>query len=466
MPDRLGSPDSQHNSSGVALRFPGLTEIEAEIAHAGNAQENQNPSVDEDVECNMDLEIEAMQEHITHQSNDTLREISSSSIIQPSTTVTVNESPSIFTQVDHSPSFSGQSLDKSNEPVHDNPKPHEPNQGTSVTSGHEMTAVEPPEESNTYLQTLDTDVNDGGVNYQALLDNLSPSAHNVENIASVTTPTPSEKPNPPRPSSAESPIASLPLPVGLPPRPPPQEKPTIHPNYSPGEDIRSYHYPHTQSSTPHTPYSSQPSNPYRPSQGYPHPPSSASVGANGLPPPPLATFQQPPAKAGQSQPSPLTQQTRQVDGPGRNGEKPAVPADEENEEIPWPPEVEKKYAEFLHDEAVYVAEGLWDRFPQGSRLFIGRMEKVVRSEIKSLLTQIPGNLFTEKVSKRDLFSVFHKYGRLAQVSIKNAYGFIQYLDAGCSLRALQAEQGQSIKGRKLRECYKFQIMILLKSDRS
>lgn len=53
-----------------------------------------------------------------------------------------------------------------------------------------------------------------------------------------------------------------------------------------------------------------------------------------------------------------------------------------------------------------------------------------------------GNLYTEKVTKRDLFYVFHKYGRLAQVSIKNAYGFIQYLDADCCLRALRAEQGQ------------------------
>lgn len=250
MPNRLGSPDSQHDSSGVASRFPGLTEIEAEVAHTGTAQENQNPSIDEDVECNMDLENEAMQEHIAQQSNDTLREISSSSIIQPSTTVSVNENPSIFTQVDRSSSFPGQNMDKFSEPVYDNPKPHEPSQDTSVTSGHEMTVLEPLEENITYLQTLDTDVNDGGVNYQALLDNLSPSAHNAENIASVTTPTPSEKPNPPRPSSAESPIASLPLPVGLPPRPPPQEKPAIHPNYSPGEDIRSYHYPHTQSSTP------------------------------------------------------------------------------------------------------------------------------------------------------------------------------------------------------------------------
>ena len=54
------------------------------------------------------------------------------------------------------------------------------------------------------------------------------------------------------------------------------------------------------------------------------------------------------------------------------------------------------------------------------------------------------------VSKRDLFYIFHKYGRLAQVSIKQAYGFIQFLDAESCRRALQGEQGQFVRGRKMR----------------
>lgn len=71
--------------------------------------------------------------------------------------------------------------------------------------------------------------------------------------------------------------------------------------------------------------------------------------------------------------------------------------------------------------------------------------------MQSILIQAIGNLYTEKVTKRDLFFVFHPYGRLAQVSIKNAYGFIQYLDGNCCARALQAEQGMSIRGRKMRK---------------
>lgn len=62
----------------------------------------------------------------------------------------------------------------------------------------------------------------------------------------------------------------------------------------------------------------------------------------------------------------------------------------------------------------------------------------------------PGNLPTEKVTKRDLFHVFHKYGPLAQVSIKQAYGFVQFLSSQDCVRAIEAEQAVSIRGRKLR----------------
>lgn len=41
------------------------------------------------------------------------------------------------------------------------------------------------------------------------------------------------------------------------------------------------------------------------------------------------------------------------------------------DEAPWPPEIQKKYDAFLHDERIYVTEGKWDRFAPGSRLFVG-----------------------------------------------------------------------------------------------
>jgi RNA recognition motif-containing protein len=61
-----------------------------------------------------------------------------------------------------------------------------------------------------------------------------------------------------------------------------------------------------------------------------------------------------------------------------------------------------------------------------------------------------GNLPTERVTKRDLFRIFHKHGRLAQVSIKQAYGFVQFLDTTSCASALRHEQGSSVRGRKMR----------------
>jgi nuclear polyadenylated RNA-binding protein 3 len=62
-----------------------------------------------------------------------------------------------------------------------------------------------------------------------------------------------------------------------------------------------------------------------------------------------------------------------------------------------------------------------------------------------------GNLPSEKVTKRDLFHVFHKYGKLAQVSIKQAYGFIQFHEDAACLAALNNEQGSEVRGRKMRK---------------
>lgn len=72
-------------------------------------------------------------------------------------------------------------------------------------------------------------------------------------------------------------------------------------------------------------------------------------------------------------------------------------------------------------------------------------------ETVSLIIMVPGNLPTEKVTKRDLFHVFHKYGRLAQISLKQAYGFVQFLDSDACSRALKAEQNSAVRGRKMRK---------------
>lgn len=50
-----------------------------------------------------------------------------------------------------------------------------------------------------------------------------------------------------------------------------------------------------------------------------------------------------------------------------------------------------------------------------------------------------------------MFHLFHKYGKLAQISIKQAYGFIQFLESSACHAALQVEQGALVRGRKIRE---------------
>ncbi|RAL10884.1 putative RNA-binding protein (Nab3) [Aspergillus homomorphus CBS 101889] len=274
-----------------------------------------------------------------------------------------------------------------------------------------------------------------GVDFQNLLDNLPPSS------TAPSAPTVAET----APSTADASV----LPqagtddLGLPPRPPPQDKPSIHPNYNASDDIRSYHQlpPNSSTAQPSSPsYPAQQSNNYQSNLGVS---SLAAAGAPGtssgvsaLPPPPVASFQhaepQEPAPAGTT----ATTAGATVTAPatatknGRTERLSARQSKSADEDTPWGPEVQKKYDEFLHDERIYVTEGLWDRFPPGSRLFVG-------------------NLPTERVTKRDLFHIFHRFGKLAQISIKQAYGFIQFLDSSACKKALDSEQGAVVRGRKV-----------------
>ncbi|KAF5136822.1 putative RNA-binding protein C3H8.09c [Metarhizium anisopliae] len=93
-------------------------------------------------------------------------------------------------------------------------------------------------------------------------------------------------------------------------------------------------------------------------------------------------------------------------------------------------EYQRQWDQFMADERQYMSEAKWDRFPEGSRIFIG-------------------NLSSDKVSKRDVFELFHRYGRLAQISLKSAYGFVQYHTIDEGQRAMENLQGIEIKGRRI-----------------
>ncbi|MCJ1320665.1 hypothetical protein MMC15_006005 [Xylographa vitiligo] len=362
---------------------------------------------------------------------------------QPSTSIALHDTNPTTAQptFDYVPSshshskVSSQHLTATYEPFHT--LPNTDSQNYSHTSG-------PPahedDETNIKIDEYGEGiVENGGVNYQTLLDNISPSSA-PDPLAIDSSifqfELPGEATDIPIPSSANLPTTSVPAPAGLPPRPPPQEKPAIHPNYMPGEDIRSYHFPHAHHAGTHANLPPQPSNAYRPVPAYATAIPTSASGApgtssaqNGLPPPPMATFQQPPRVVDQPQASPTTQQF-QRDTAGRSGPKPEAPADTGDRGGRWAPEVERMYDEFLGNERVYTAEGTWDRFPPGSRLFVG-------------------NLPSEIVNKRDIFQIFYKYGKLAQISIKQAYGFVQFLDPNACRAALENEQGMRIKDRNM-----------------
>lgn len=68
----------------------------------------------------------------------------------------------------------------------------------------------------------------------------------------------------------------------------------------------------------------------------------------------------------------------------------------------------------------------------------------------SMLT-VSGNLLSERVTKRDIFATFYQYGKLAQISIKQAFGFVQFLHPESCNEALTREQGAMLRGRKMRK---------------
>ncbi|KAJ2975687.1 hypothetical protein NUW58_g8286 [Xylaria curta] len=90
----------------------------------------------------------------------------------------------------------------------------------------------------------------------------------------------------------------------------------------------------------------------------------------------------------------------------------------------------QRWETFVQDERKYVSEAKWDRFPEGSRIFIG-------------------NLSSERVSKKEVFTIFSKFGRLAQISLKQAYGFVQYHTVAEGQAAMQNLQGMEIQGKKI-----------------
>ncbi|KAI1290573.1 hypothetical protein F5Y03DRAFT_56153 [Xylaria venustula] len=85
---------------------------------------------------------------------------------------------------------------------------------------------------------------------------------------------------------------------------------------------------------------------------------------------------------------------------------------------------------FRQEEKKYVSEAEWNQFPEGSRIFIG-------------------NLASERIHQRDVFELFSNYGHLAQVSIKQGFGFAQYRTVAEGQASIDHLQGIELGGKRL-----------------
>lgn len=208
-------------------------------------------------------------------------------------------------------------------------------------------------------------ISKGEIDIQQLLDNITAnaeinasSANGTPTATTVSSPTfPSGPPGPTGPST-------LPSHSSLPPRPQVLQKPAMHPAYASQDDIRKYHAGPSFAVPPG-------STAYR-APGMPMPiiaagaPGTKTDARNILPPPPAASFNAPPSLP--APPSSTLPPHPKQDRPQTSTEAGDA---EDAGEIQWGGDVQKLYDKFLADERMYVSEGLWDRFPAGSRLFIG-----------------------------------------------------------------------------------------------
>ncbi|EMR82214.1 putative rna-binding protein [Botrytis cinerea BcDW1] len=281
----------------------------------------------------------------------------------------------------------------------------------TIPSIPQSTAAQSSDDSQnpiTKAETTNSEDPNGEIDIQQLLDNITA---NAEINAQAARPNSSSSSNaPPKGSS------SLPTHASLPPRPQITQIPKRS-NYTSFDDPHKYTvggsgFSHQPNSYNHSGVTS--------SLVAVGAPGTATDPRYGLPPPPSVSFNHPHQDA--NSPKLYTQARRFPSDQSHDGH--------DNDDRPWGPTVQKKYDEFLDRERTYVTEGLWERFPKGSRLFIG-------------------NLPSEKLTKRDLFHVFHKYGELAQISIKQAFGFVQFHDAASCYKALEMEQGKEVRGRKM-----------------
>ncbi|KAK4131398.1 hypothetical protein BT67DRAFT_427421 [Trichocladium antarcticum] len=247
------------------------------------------------------------------------------------------------------------------------------------------------------------DEDDAAVDIQKLVDDITAKA--------VATASPSNSPAQASPSTTQAAPAPAPapapstvsLPASLPPKPslplPPATLPAIPQPHHSFQSRGLNGSAHSALSMMNTAGSGAPRGNYMSAATH----GAANEGISSLPPPPPAAFSGPSNNHAHAHHMPLGGDSTSI--------KPL-------------------WDQFQADEKRYTSEAKWERFPEGSRIFIG-------------------NLSSERVTKREVFDVFHQFGRLAQISLKNAYGFVQYHTIPEGTAAMQAAQGIELGGRRI-----------------
>ncbi|KAI1339760.1 hypothetical protein F5Y15DRAFT_68697 [Xylariaceae sp. FL0016] len=274
------------------------------------------------------------------------------------------------------------------------PQQHpQPEGNTAASTSGTQAAQHSKETSTTYNSHLSNTSNDPAA-IQALVDNITAKAAERDATANPTSNTHSSLEN-----HSMQPIPSLP------PKPPMPTSSAARP-YVPPETIPTYQAGPTMPGTMGIPPSAA-------VQG-----GTRSIAAPGIETGFTSTGYPLNEVTGPLGPTPISYESGEA---VPNGDQ----AQNSSQNQP-----QQQWDMFLQDERRYVSEAKWDRFPDGSRLFIG-------------------NLSSERVPKKEVFDTFSVYGRLAQISLKQAYGFVQYHTVTEGQAAIDNLQGIEVRGRKI-----------------
>ncbi|KAI4188514.1 MAG: hypothetical protein L6R41_002076, partial [Letrouitia leprolyta] len=183
---------SQGDSGQAAQMNAAAAILNSEVTDQGPAPNGHEPDQgDKDYVLAFDNE-DLTEELVQKQHADTFLNTSTNAA-QPAASISVHETLSPRPQDDHSPLSSlNQSQKSPGETLQASADPSPPNHGVSVLQDHDTTSM-PGSPGNS-----DDQLQGGGVNYQALLDNLSPAtstAPSAENLTSITTAAPSAASN-------------------------------------------------------------------------------------------------------------------------------------------------------------------------------------------------------------------------------------------------------------------------------